>query len=241
MLSIHTIDRTLQSKDYDRLLRDIGQNGLVMPLPLRVQLAESPVGACGLGLRRLIELTYGPTALTRELVARLIKAQSPDGSLPDAAGRASCLLTAAFTAGLGRALRDHGDRLGDQRSEVMSAYGQALVALSQMQQEDGTFAGAQDRQEHDRLLTSAFIAYLLIDAPGFAEHCRGYALLSALEDRLDDCSAEVEQLINMARLGRLHAVPASSGTVADTVSADERLHRHQPQPQPMLIRCSQAA
>lgn len=206
MLSIHAIDRSLQSRDYDRLLRDLGRNGLVMPLPLRVQLAESAAGARGLGLRRLIELTYGPTDLTRELMGALIRAQSPGGAVVDAAGRPSCLLTAAFAAGLGRALRDHAGRLGEQKEEIASAYGRALSALAAMQGEDGLFAGAQDRHGRDRLLTSAFVAYLLMDAPGFARACRGHELLSALEDCLDDCEPATEQLINMARLTRL--VPA---------------------------------
>ena len=39
MLSIQTIDRTLETGDHDRLLRDLGRNGLVLPLPLRSQLA----------------------------------------------------------------------------------------------------------------------------------------------------------------------------------------------------------
>lgn len=228
MLSIHAIDRALQSKDYDRLLRDLGRNGLVMPLPLRVQLAETPAGARGLGLRRLIELTYGPTELTRELVRKLIRAQvpggvaagsagdglgrgaagTPEGAVPDGAGRGSCLLTAAFAAGLGRALRDHAGRLGESEAEIAGAYDRALSALSAMQRGDGLFATPQDRTEDDRLLTSAFIAYLLIDAPRFAEACRGHELLSALEDRLDVCDAHTEQLINMARLSRLVRVSA---------------------------------
>lgn len=203
MLSIRTIDRALQSKDYDRLLRDLGQNGLVMPLPLRVQLAESPAGARGLGLRRLVELTYGPTALTREWIHKLIACQSPSGAVMDAAGRASCLLTAAFAAGLGRAMRDHGDRLGDSEGQVRGAYEQALSALSDMQQHDACFMGPQDRHPHDRLLTTAFIAYLLLDAPGFASQCRGHELLSVLEDQLDECPKETAQLIDMARLSRL--------------------------------------
>ena len=216
MLSISTIDRALEQRDYDRLLRDLGRNGLVMPLPLRVQLAESAVGACGLGLRRLIELTYGPTALTRQLIDKLIRAQASSGiktgAIPDAAGRPSCLLTACFAAGLGRVLRDHADRLGDQRVEIESAYGRAVAALSTMQGPDGLFTGPQDRHDRDRLLTSAFIAYLLIDAPAFAERCRGHALLSALEDRHGECGPATAELIDMARLTRLLPAGATSPT-----------------------------
>jgi hypothetical protein len=203
MLSIQTIDRTLESKDYDRLLRDLTRNGLVMPLPLRVQLAESPVGAKGLGLRRLIELTYGPTSLSRQLIADLLRVQSPTGAALDAAGRASCLLTAALAAGLGRVVRDHGGRGDDTIGEVRQAYERSLACLASMQSEDGLFASPQDRHERDRLLTSAFVAYLLIDAPGFAETCRGHAMLSSLEEHLEEAEPDTQQLIGMARLGRL--------------------------------------
>lgn len=202
MLSIHAIDRCLDTKDYDRLLRDLDRNGLVMPLPLRVQLAESPVGAKGLGLRRLIELTYGPTALSRQLIASLIRAQSPTGAALDAADRPSCLLTAALAAGLGRVLRDHQGRYGELLGDVHAAYGRALACLATMQDEDGLFAGPQDRDKQDRLLTSAFIAYLLLDSPDFAGTCRGHALLSVLEENLDMCGSDSQALIQMARLAR---------------------------------------
>lgn len=200
MLSVHTIDRSLQTNDYDRLLRDLGRNGLVMPLPLRVQLAESAVGAKGLGLRRLVELTFGPTTLERELIASLIRAQSLQGAALDAAGRASCLLTAALAAGLGRVLRDHADRLDASLQQIQQAYDRALDCMASMQGADGMFCGPQDRDASDRLLTSAFIAYLLIDSPRFAEVCRGHALLSVLEEAMEEASPEVQQLIGMARL-----------------------------------------
>lgn len=208
MLSISNIDRTLQSRNYDRLLQDLARNGLVMPLPLRIQLAESAAGARGLGLRRLIELTYGPTAQTFELMRKLMAAQSPSGAVLDGAGRASCLLTAAFAAGLGRALRDHVGRLWPDEAEIQLAYGRAIQSLASMQGADALFVGCQDRHPQDAVLTSAFIAYLLMDSPGFAEACHGHALLSALEDSLDDCSADAEQLIGMARLARLTPVAA---------------------------------
>lgn len=210
MLSIHTIDRALESRDYDRLLRDLGQNGLVMPLPLRLQLAESPAGAKGLGLRRLVELTFGPTALSRQLVENLIRLQTPEGAILDAAGRPSCLLMSAFVAGLGRVLRDHGTRLCDHLAVVQLAYDRALACLAAMQHENALFSGPQDRDEQDRLLTSAFIGYLLIDAPGFAAVCRGHALLSALEDCLEMALPDSCQLISMARLARLTPVEAAA-------------------------------
>lgn len=208
MLSVHAIDRALEAKEYDRLLRDLGRNGLVMPLPLRVQLAESPVGAKGLGLRRLVELTFGPTALAKQLIGALIRSQSPTGAVLDAAGRSSCLLTSAFAAGLGRVLRDHAGRLGVLGDEVRLSYDRALASLASLQRGDGLFAGPEDRDDQDCLLTSAFIAYLLLDSPGFASTCGGHALLSALEDRADSVNADTQQLVHMARLIRM--VPAQT-------------------------------
>ncbi|MGB1126383.1 MAG: hypothetical protein ACPG4Q_14360 [Phycisphaeraceae bacterium] len=218
MLSINTIDRALENKDYDRLLRDLTRNGLVMPLPLRVQLAESAVGARGLGLRRLVELTYGPTALSRQLISSLLRAQSPTGAALDAAGRPSCLLTAALAAGLGRVLRDHRDSQDLDLAEIRFAYDRALGALACMQSCDALFAGSQDRDLRDRLLTSAFVAYLLIDAPDFAGICRGHELLSVLEDHLEDADPDTEQLIGMARLARLTPVEPVSNQPAQAQS-----------------------
>lgn len=223
MLSVHAIDRTLEAKDYDRLLCDLGRNGLVMPLPLRVQLAESPVGAQGLGLRRLVELTFGPTALAKQLIGALIRSQSPTGAALDAADRSSCLLTAAFAAGLGRVLRDHAGRIGGVGDEVRQAYDRALASLASMQRADGLFAGPQDRDEQDCLLTSAFIAYLLLDSPGFASTCRGHALLSALEDRVDSANADTQQLVHMARLTRMVPAQPCEAPVAEASPAPGRL------------------
>ncbi len=65
MLSLHTIERALETADHDRLVREVAANGLSLPLPLRVRLSSSEAAAVALGLRRVAELTYGPTALSR--------------------------------------------------------------------------------------------------------------------------------------------------------------------------------
>lgn len=223
MISISAIDRALENRDYDRLLQSLSRNGLVMPLPLRVQLAESAVGARGLGLRRLVELTYGPTALTRQITRALIHAQQPNGALADAAGRSSALLTAAFAAGLGRVLRDHAGLLGEEHEPIRSAYEHALATLASMQDDAGLFAGPQDRNLRDRLLTSAFIAYLLIDAPQFAARCQGHTLLTTLEDHLDHCPRDTAELIDMARLTRL--LPAAQADQTHRIATATRNHQ----------------
>lgn len=212
MLSIQTIDRTLETGDHDRLLRDLGRNGLVLPLPLRAQLAQSRVGAVALGLRRVIELTYNPTHLTRLLIDQLLADQDPTGCWRDADGKASALLTATAAAALGRCLRDHDGMLGEQAPAIQRGYANALTALSTLQQHDAGFVGPTDRTREDRHLTTAFIAYLLVDDPAFAATCRGHELLSMLEDALDHADRPTAELIEMARLARLAPVPASNAT-----------------------------
>ncbi|XAL98925.1 hypothetical protein OT109_15225 [Phycisphaeraceae bacterium D3-23] len=200
MLSIQLIDKTLQQRDHDRLLRELCRNGLIMPLPLRVRLGRSAHGAAGLGLRRLVELTYGPTALSRELTDQLIHAIHPGlGVLDDEA--APCpVLTAAVCAGLGRLIRDHGPLMGDHLPAITQAHQLGIDALEQMQGPDGLFAGPVDRSAGDRLLVSAFIAYLLLDDHAFAARCRRHALLTALEEQRDHAEPQTADLIEMARM-----------------------------------------
>lgn len=234
MLSIQTIDRTLETGDHDRLLRDLGRNGLVLPLPLRSQLAQTRAGAVALGLRRVIELTYNPTHLTRHLVELLLADQAPCGGWRDADGQASVLLTAAAAAALGRCLRDHDGMLGQQAEPIQRAYAQALTALSDLQQPDAGFAGPSDRTREDRLLTTAFIAYLLVDDPAFAAVCRGHELLSLLEDALDRADRPTAELIEMARLARLAPTPAPAPAGRWTLSPDQPPRTHHEATQPRM-------
>ena len=119
-----------------------------------------------------------------------------------------------MAAGLGRVLRDHRAGTDIDLAEIRFAYDRALGALASMQAGDALFGGLQDRDLSDRLLTSAFVAYLLIDSPDFAGLCRGHELLSVLEDHLEHAGHDTEQLISMARLARLAPVEPVSMKVA---------------------------
>ncbi|MEM9416502.1 MAG: hypothetical protein AAGA29_13655 [Planctomycetota bacterium] len=200
MLSIQLIDKTLQQRDHDRLLRELCRNGLIMPLPLRVRLGRSAHGAAGLGLRRLVELTYGPTALSRELTDQLIHAIHPGLGVLDDEGSPCPVLTAAVCAGLGRLIRDHGPLLGESLAEATHAHQNGIDALARMQDSSGLFTGQTDRTPDDRLLASAFIAYLLLDDHAFAARCQRHALLTALEEQRDHAEPQTADLIEMARM-----------------------------------------
>ncbi|MCX5658208.1 MAG: hypothetical protein NTW19_00620 [Planctomycetota bacterium] len=80
MLSVNLIERLFRGRRFEQLLDSLAANGLSLPLPLRVRLAQTPAAAVALGLRRLVELTYGPTTLSREMAGFLVVLQGEDGS-----------------------------------------------------------------------------------------------------------------------------------------------------------------
>lgn len=174
MLSVSLIERTLETRDYDRLLRDLADNGMDMPLSLRLRLGQSPTAPLGLALRRLVELTYGPTALSRQLVDRLLREQQPDGTFPgDADDGRDVLATAAALAGLGRVAADHPAAVGD---ELRAGLDRGFAAMGECQDCDGLFTAPADRSLADRALTTAFILSLLGGTAAF----RGAVRLNTL-------------------------------------------------------------
>lgn len=169
MLSVSLIERTLETRDYDRMLRDLADNGMTLPLSLRLRLGTHPAAPIALALRRLVELTYGPTTLSRQLVDRLLRDQRPDGSFAADAGEPSegagdPLVTAAVLAGLSRVAADHPATVGEALQDSLD---RGYAALAELQDCDGLFSAAADRSLADRALTSAFIVSLLGADPRF--------------------------------------------------------------------------
>ncbi|MEX0885994.1 MAG: hypothetical protein WD009_06100, partial [Phycisphaeraceae bacterium] len=79
MLSLHLIGRHFYAGDHARLLRAVTENGLDLPAALHPHLADEPAATIGLALRRLAELTYGPTPLTAAMTTALLEHQRDDG------------------------------------------------------------------------------------------------------------------------------------------------------------------
>ena len=195
MLSVNRIERDLESGEPERLLKSLADNGMVMPLPIRVRLAGSGAAVLGLALRRLVELTYGPTAQSRQILARLLPMQNPDGTFPggmDGTGR-DPLATAAAVAALGRVLADH--RLDDVTTAALrDAVDRGLAALTTFQTNDALLADDADRTPGDRALTTAFIVYLLGADAGFRGHLRLFDIQHWFDqhaDRLDRCTRQL--------------------------------------------------
>ena len=102
MLSLTRMQQLVDSGREQHLLREIVRNGLSLPLPLQVHLASSRVAPLALALRRLAELTYGPTDLATTLTRRLLDLQGDDGSFRDDTGRSDPVLTACAASALVR-------------------------------------------------------------------------------------------------------------------------------------------
>jgi len=213
MLSDHLIQKLFDTQDHGRMIACLAENGTAMPLALQARLAQ-PIAAAGLGLRRLVELTYGPTPLGHDMADALLAAQSPDGSFQGTCDR-DPLATATAAAGLAAVLREApvgrgfatnrglagGLEQDDPRaSRLADALDRALASLAAMQMEDGLFCHGDDRTLEDRALTSAFVLFLLARLPGFREAIRFADLMTWFDERADRLGDETLQFYHMASL-----------------------------------------
>lgn len=201
MLSVNLIERTLETGDFDRLLRDLSDNGTPLPLPLRVRLGAGSTAGIGLALRRLVELTYGPTELSRRLLDRLVSAQRPDGAFAiDHADdpEADPLTTAVAVAALERVATDHAAARTDLLDDAL-ARGQA--ALFAMQGGDGLFTAPSDRSIADRSMTTAFIVFLLGNCPAFRDGIHLAETHRWFEQRNGRLDRHTQNLWDLASIG----------------------------------------
>ncbi|MBI1336763.1 MAG: hypothetical protein GC164_07365 [Phycisphaera sp.] len=195
MLSTYLIEKKFENRQFDALLGAVASHGWDLPVGLRVKLSRSAVPAVALGLRRVAEMTYGPTPLSRSMVRFLLEADVESGD--------DVLAMACLVSAFDKLLSDH-----PQIDEMVAqARDRALVALVAQQSQDPDhpgFADADDRGEDDRDLTTAFILALLADNPTF----RGSVRFAEMLDRLDDHRATLgqagDQLRVLAHVGAGH-------------------------------------
>lgn len=194
MLSVNMLQRFLDAGDYTRIVRAIAGNGVAIPLPLQARLAY-PAAATALGLRRLVELTYGPTGLSRSALSILLHLQRPDGSFAGSCER-DPLATAAAASAFSAVLDHHGPAAGP---EVEPARDRALDALAAMQDERGLFLGPDDRTWQDQALTSAFVLSLLAGDERFCAAVRVADALTWFDDNERRLEPATEELIALAK------------------------------------------
>lgn len=187
MLSVSLLERTLEARDYDRLLRELADNGQVLPLSLRVSLGQSEMAPLALALRRLVELTYSPTDLSRRLVEKLLLAQKPDGTfLGDGEPGRDPLATAVVLSALSRVAREHPIACSPELDHALES---GFAALGELQDCDGLFSAPADRSLADRTLTTAFVVSILGDVPRF----RGAVRLHEIQQWFDQHDARLDR------------------------------------------------
>lgn len=210
MLNLHRIEKQFNAGEHERLLRGVLDNGLRLPLPLRVRLSQGRATAIALSLRRVVELTYGPTSLSRGMIAALLAEQTDSGAFL-ADDRPDPLATAAAVAALALVRRDHA---AAAVPEIDSAYDRALAALSNLQDSDGLFRAADDRSDVDRARTAAFILWLLAAEPAFCQSVRLADLRNCFEIRLSRLEPATAELYHLACLSRPVEPPRTPAVAA---------------------------
>lgn len=215
MLSAELIQRHFEAGDHEKLLRDVASNGLELPLPLRLRLSQGPVAAIALGLRRLTELTYGPTPLSRDMIAALLDRQRDDGAFVAGADGPDPLATATAIAAFNQTIADHP---ATATGPVLAARERAIAALATMQDADGLFHCPEDRDQAQRALVTAFIFSLLAGDERFRTTVRLAELMSWFDERMRRLDEPTRMLY---RLGRV-AEPGRGRRVAPT---RRRTHR----------------
>jgi hypothetical protein len=193
MLSVPLIQRHFEHGRHEHLLEAVAANGLSLPLPLRVRLSQLPAAAVALGLRRLVELTYGPTQLSRTMLDWLMQRQQSDGGFDQ-----DVLATAAAAAALGRVCRDHP---ASATPEVRNAHERAVACVAACQGDDGLMnptphAGDTDAAHADeqRMLATLFVLYILGEDELFRASTRYAQAMDHFEQDADDLRGSLADL-----------------------------------------------
>ena len=203
MLSVHLIERYFRSGRSEPLLAGVLSNGLEAPLALRARLGQSRPAALALGLRRLLELTYGPTALSLDMTQALLAGQREDGSFDG-----DPLVTAAAVAALGRLIDQRsapGQGPADDIEALTAARDRALSALAAVQTTTDAdddcpgFRAADDRTRQDATQAAAFILGLLANDPAFRAAVRFADLMSWFDEHREGLDADTQRLWRLAR------------------------------------------
>ncbi|MEM8783354.1 MAG: hypothetical protein AAGE65_10940 [Planctomycetota bacterium] len=206
MLSLHRIRRHIDDAQPQRLWSDLAQSGLTWPLPLRVRLESSPAAAWALALRRVCELTHGPTPLADQLTDHLLHCQQPHGAWCDETGRDDALLTALAAAALRRRRLQPG-MPSDRTETLRHAHAAALAALTALQHpQDGLFgdphaaASVTVGRTPVRAAETCFLLFLLAEDPDALGKLRLLPLRDALEDAASTFDATLRETHDMANL-----------------------------------------
>lgn len=157
-MSEHLILSQFEARAWRKLLQGLEHNGVDVPTHLADRLIEPPAGVIALGLRRLLELSFGLSRGARDMLRALLDQQQPDGSW---AG--DPVPTAAAVAGIGACL-DGSLRPSlppDLVVRASLAQRRGLSALSVMQDDEGAWSHPGESSDRQTAGSSRWIRELL--------------------------------------------------------------------------------
>ncbi len=221
MLSVYLIERYFKRGRWDSLLDGLAGNGLEMPLPLRARLSGSPTAVTALALRRVGQLSWGPTALSRAMRERLV-AGLGDPSLTDGEGGGSSRAVRGPLAGgaLSRERLGDGGAVNDTMRDPLTA---AAVAAALGDEGDAVSPTAMSRRAARTSAGGALVDGALAGAePGEIGGNRevGRDVLDVHKDAQADAGRSVRHWALLA----LAAAQGDDGLIAHSEdrSADDR-------------------
>lgn len=234
MLSLHRITRLLDAEQPDRLWVELAQAGIEWPLPLRARLESVPAAAWALALRRVCELTLGPTPLADRLTQRLLHAQQPHGTWSTdgnddrghEAGHEDPLVTALAAVALRRRAQQPGTPPHEAQA-LQHAHRAAIASLAHLQNPaDGLFGTEGDPnavagvgRTPGRVAEACYILFLLAEDPEALAALRLLPLRDALEAHAADFPPALVETHAMANLLLDAPVPASVPATVRTSTA----------------------
>ncbi len=221
MLSVYHIEKLFRAGHFEPLLRGVCPIGMELSLPLRVRISQHPAAVTALALRRVLELTYGRTDLSHDMLHALLAMQSDDGSFEN-----DPLSTAAAAEVLQRVLDEHArvpsratkdtagktsggevDGTTEEIARITNAIDRAWQALETMQAADGLYHFTDDRSDHDRALTAAFIV-LLTSQSSMCRHRVGlHAIANWFADHDESLNRETQDVWRLAMVEQANEPP----------------------------------
>ncbi|MEM6331919.1 MAG: hypothetical protein AAF823_01105 [Planctomycetota bacterium] len=201
----------LHDANPDRVIDAVVRGGLPLSLTLRVRLAASPSACRGLLLRRLTDISFGPTRLSRSLTKRLLDDQASDGGW-----EGDPLATACVVAALARVTAEHRADDAPQR-----ALRRGVVWLGSRQGVGGGLRLDDDARPAVAASVGALVLYLLDRVPEAWAVLRRSDLTEAVVREGDPRQAAERLLLEMVGEPR-HDAFAAAFDEPDPASSNPR-------------------
>jgi len=215
MLTARSIHRYFRQSRFQALLEALAANDApICPDAVRRRLKRTAAGPTALGLRRLLELSRGPSAEANEMAKALLERQGPEGAVEH-----DLLVTAAATAAWGAMLNDGWRGHPGSGGKMEAAQRLALKWLATRQQDEGLFDPGLPSDETDAgqrhiPALTAWIFMLLGDDPAFRKTIKLHEFLIWSDAHTRSLDDETRALLRIARLRLNPTTPVHASLAA---------------------------